>query len=771
MKRKRNNRQIRQSYYSKIFRIYFLFLIPIVFISLFSYSYIKRSFISETNSFNNNNLRNIAENIENDIYELERLSYLVIKSMHRDNIENLTIGYETQNPNNIYKLQNTQNLLISLKSAKENLQRVLIHLPKSDRLISDDGVYRVGEYYDILPNFREADEPFIRHETDSIEYLKVLGTTRIAYDRSDDYADVVPITISYKTFEGIHASVLMNMKEAYLAGVLNNTKMIQGTQTLIMDDTGRLVSHTNHEMLYRNEIYGKLAGTTNLEEKEGQAIVVDGKKFMLYGSELSFPRWTVYSLVPQDEFYRQLNFIKVLLIFVNAALLGSGLIAAYFFSNRLYSPIRNFIAILANNETKVDFDEIEFINENMKTLKSAKKELEAKLDNIRPMIKEKIVKNIVLYGDASVTEQEVLQLLSEHDIRMDLPFYLLGVCRLYYSRAFGIDFPDEAQKSIRKKMASIIGSFIRSSVSGQAMVIEMEDFRFLIVINSDDPRLRERLLAAFDEINELIQADRDYLRLTLSVSEPLPSLLALADVYREIEARIQYAHPDEFLVDENALNRNPALHWPHNFEERLKNVIAYGYEQDIRELVDQALEANLRQSWTPFTFNRVVNVLFYEIEKAMQNCGLSVELGFQYRLDPRLQQYDKEEAKALFVSLLTDMNRLLQSNNPAASKKTLLEEYIEANYANENLDLQVMADTLGFNPNYLSRVLREQTGKTFTDYVVEARIDKAKTLMSETDLSVEEIGRLVGIGNRRTFNRTFKKITGLSPSLYRIMKK
>jgi two-component system response regulator YesN len=776
MIQKRSKGKMQNSYKYKIFRIYFLFLIPIIIISLFSYSYIKQRFINEANSFNNNNLHNISLKIENDIYEFERLSYLVIKNMHRDNIENLTIGYETQNPNNIYKLQNTQSMLISLKSAKENLQRVLIHVPKSDMLISDDGVYKVGEYYDIFPNFKEADQTFIKHETNSIEYLKIYSTTRISNDRkssdikSDDYTDTIPITISYKTFEGINANVLMNIRESYISGLLNNTTMIKGTQTLIVDDSGQLISHTDHDLLYHNELYKELAANP---QEMGKEVKISGKKFILYGNELSFPHWTVYSLIPHSEYYQQLNFIKILLVFINLALLGSGLLAAYFFSNRLYSPIRNFIEILSNKATKIDFDEIEFINENMKTLKSTKKELENKLDKIKPMIKENIVKNIVLYGDQSVTEQEVLNLLNEHDIQLDSKYYLMGICHLYYSRVFGLDFSEEDQKSIRKKIVATIGSLIRLSNPGHCLFIEIEEFRFLIIINSDDPKLRECLLASFDEINELLQADRVYLKLTLSVSEPLPNLLSLADVYHKVNARIQftYLNMDEFLIDENALKQSPALQLPQNFEEKLKNVISYGYEQDIQDLVDQVLDSNLRQSLTPFMFNRIINFLFYEIEKVLQYYGIHIDLSFEYRADPLLQQYDTDGAKTFFISLLVDMNRLIQQNNPAANKKVLLGEYIEANYVNENLDLQIMADTLRFNPNYLSRLFKEQTGKTFTDYVSDIRINKAKELITQTDLSIEDIGKGVGISNRRTFNRTFKKITGASPTLYRIIKK
>ena len=62
---------------------------------------------------------------------------------------------------------------------------------------------------------------------------------------------------------------------------------------------------------------------------------------------------------------------------------------------------------------------------------------------------------------------------------------------------------------------------------------------------------------------------------------------------------------------------------------------------------------------------------------------------------------------------------------------------------------------------------RNNTGVLLTDYINEIRINKAKELLRDTNLRIQDIGAKVGIENRTTFLRVFKKVEGISPTTYR----
>lgn len=92
--------------------------------------------------------------------------------------------------------------------------------------------------------------------------------------------------------------------------------------------------------------------------------------------------------------------------------------------------------------------------------------------------------------------------------------------------------------------------------------------------------------------------------------------------------------------------------------------------------------------------------------------------------------------------------------------------YIREHYK-EEITLSVISEQLYLNPGYISRMLKEQTGKNFTDIVAQVRIEKAVWLLENTNMYVYEIAEEVGYQNLKYFYQIFKKVTGKAPNKYR----
>lgn len=94
---------------------------------------------------------------------------------------------------------------------------------------------------------------------------------------------------------------------------------------------------------------------------------------------------------------------------------------------------------------------------------------------------------------------------------------------------------------------------------------------------------------------------------------------------------------------------------------------------------------------------------------------------------------------------------------------------IEEQYANPELTLNSVANTLFVDPSYLSKQIKKHTGKTFNEYLTGIRITRAKELLQQPALpySIQVIGEKVGYSNPHYFSRLFKQHTGQSPSEYK----
>ena len=68
---------------------------------------------------------------------------------------------------------------------------------------------------------------------------------------------------------------------------------------------------------------------------------------------------------------------------------------------------------------------------------------------------------------------------------------------------------------------------------------------------------------------------------------------------------------------------------------------------------------------------------------------------------------------------------------------------------------------------YMSLQFKKEMGENFLDYVWKLRLEKAKRLLQESDLSIDEISAAVGYANTSSFRRKFKQETGISPSQMR----
>lgn len=91
--------------------------------------------------------------------------------------------------------------------------------------------------------------------------------------------------------------------------------------------------------------------------------------------------------------------------------------------------------------------------------------------------------------------------------------------------------------------------------------------------------------------------------------------------------------------------------------------------------------------------------------------------------------------------------------------------YLEENYE-KDLSLKKIAEQFHLNASYISQLIRSETGLTYTQYLTELRINKAKELLRTSSLSLAEISEAVGFNDYFYFIKKFKKEVGVTPGKY-----
>lgn len=127
------------------------------------------------------------------------------------------------------------------------------------------------------------------------------------------------------------------------------------------------------------------------------------------------------------------------------------------------------------------------------------------------------------------------------------------------------------------------------------------------------------------------------------------------------------------------------------------------------------------------------------------------------------------ELRGIWNTILAD--KLLE--NPISSKyqacsylvKSII-KHIDENYA-QDITLNMLSESFGVSPNYISKLFKEETGDPLFHYLNEVRVKKAKSFLRNPELKIYEVGYKAGFKSTVHFNIVFNKLVGLSPKQYR----
>jgi len=128
-----------------------------------------------------------------------------------------------------------------------------------------------------------------------------------------------------------------------------------------------------------------------------------------------------------------------------------------------------------------------------------------------------------------------------------------------------------------------------------------------------------------------------------------------------------------------------------------------------------------------------------------------------------------ENASAYMIRIIKQAIELRDkaSSNKYGNIVDDIMKYIEENYANDDLSLNVVASHVNFSPNHLSAVFSQQTGQTFIKYLTDYRMNKAKELLRCSSDKSSDIALAVGYKDPHYFSYLFKKTQNMTPTQYR----
>ncbi|WP_168735587.1 response regulator transcription factor [Cohnella fermenti] len=220
------------------------------------------------------------------------------------------------------------------------------------------------------------------------------------------------------------------------------------------------------------------------------------------------------------------------------------------------------------------------------------------------------------------------------------------------------------------------------------------------------------------------------------------------------------------LAREDGPEASALLPYPQEGEKAFLLALQIGGAEAASEAFRQLFAAIATAGTTVEGMQRSAAMLVHSIERQLQQSGGSLEnvcgrspLAYSEMIR---QRNDRGSVSVLFEREI--IPAILSQGGQTGSKQgerlvREIQKLVEAHY-DQALSLQQIAETRFVNPDYLSRLFKKTTGRTFVDYLTDCRIHKAIELMKNPAYKNYEIAQLVGYDDYRYFSQIFKKKTG-----------
>lgn len=368
--------------------------------------------------------------------------------------------------------------------------------------------------------------------------------------------------------------------------------------------------------------------------------------------------------------------------------------------------------------------------------------------------------------------QELLELSEKLGMDLSAPWYNIVLVKIRFANDNQVEATlDEKQEeevlSLLKREDVL---FFDRNLEGVALLFQEESEEKLLQIQSEYLDDLKQKLSQYEQVQYFAGIGKPVSRLSeLSTSFEMAShafahrFLAKSNYFfdsKELEQGIAESgnEADIFNIDTKQLDRS-----------RIMNFLKQGEQSETVYFVEEFFKGIGESAMASVLFRQyIVMDIYFCIVEFVE--GLELDRGQLEQPDMIKLAGGSTEDVVRYLTLT--IAKAIALRDQVASNKygdivSIVKNYIDENYADENLNLNALARYVNFSPNHLSVVFSQQTGQTFIKYLTDYRMNKAKELLRCTGLKSSEISSKVGYKDSHYFSFLFKKTQGVTPTQFR----
>ncbi|WP_067724609.1 helix-turn-helix domain-containing protein [Oceanobacillus damuensis] len=717
-----------------------------IFLLVFFSFYIKTANYLEREAIDNSVeiINQVKDRLQNELNQVEKRATEIV--LNQDVIESI---YDRELENNNEKIFSISKSLNQFSQTINQIQSVELFIPGSSLLISTaNGV-------DTLDKFSDNKRQFYQ----TVEALRKTTWNINSVNNTISYVQPLPVISNFP-----QGYFTINLNQAFLTESLESYYLVEESNYQIIKSNGNVLFHKKEENASLFVDNTQFLSMLNHTDPVG-FLIDERNQVILFHAKIHSGEWLILYEVPFESlFYKKNDFMQSLNLTALIVLLIA-LLVVFCASIYLYSPLRQLVKGLSVKKRKGLIKEWALLASTISNMNEKVKNINKELIESRKYNFEAFLSKW-LFTDLNVNELN--NYLDEVGID---PSYNYIVLVIEYEKV-----EKDSVFLVHEKAGDVISGCLSQYNLYPFFLPLQERLVVLLPIPKREKHIQDKQ-KLIDLVNTAHQVINKHLKIQSSIG--IGTLTESAD-----EIKTSFLNAEEALrfrlnkgmnqvISYDEMQYTKFLIYPYHIEESiLKGVKNNNQEIALTEL-NNFIKFIRKQTYNYKSIYHAFTMLYISLYRILdENCKddkVKIKHDFHNQLFEKKtlndikKMFEKDILPGFFDKIME------QSENSGVNTINSVKRFLMDNVT-EPLTLGEVANHFDINPSYLSRLFKKLTGQSFVEYFSAIKIEKSKDMLKNTKYSIYEIAENVGY-TERTFGRVFKKVTGVTPSNYRLERK
>ena len=490
--------------------------------------------------------------------------------------------------------------------------------------------------------------------------------------------------------------------------------------------------------------------------------------------------WVFLAAYSLAELYPQLFSLLRKLLIITGVMLILSFVIDYSMARYLYSPWKHLLNEFqqegTDSSSKKSYMEFETLSSQFKKTFTHNAELVQTIDEMMPRLQRRFVSDLLYgyYDEEELIRQQMITLnLTD---KPNLFTWCLAIVAINNEDRFSTELSTREQVVTGHSILFLLVTELKKN-GFIAQYSQMNRFHFAVLIGIPTSRAtsaEKELTPSFDHF--LMEEKEKVGSFTVGIicGELFHSLEHSSDIFSNLSKIQQIVPQNDSYVFLDSIQSEMTQHNIYvlqNVTSNIKTALHSSKEalQDIiftqkKYIEEQLFVRSENTHYLSVQLTMLLNEMLMDEEIILEGTSISVEPIAILLLSSDMPDNVLKE----HIKDITDVlrNAMQAKHNRNESFVSNVIEFIENNY-NTDIGLTEISEYLSYTPAYINRILKTSTGHTFYEILTEFRMEKAKSLLTQTSLGLAEISSQVGYINQQSFIRAFKNTIHMTPTQFR----